>query len=325
MSDLAEVYKVRPAVKKGASGGLDKYDQSMYPGTTRFLFPTKDRNTGKYITGLDPDASEIWMMDEKERDKKRADIIKMKTELEQFYGKPGLLDATNDDFWANFGIHVECDTKLKTRITIGRDTVAVEEITPASNPVHRLGILVLRANGFLPMTQEEASHPDFYKEPVKLVTGTAVEAESQENNRNQKLYFKYINELFPEDGNAAQHERAWNISYLMNNRGASLSKNINASVLEDEFHQVTKDPRTMQLFLAKNKLSNQELAVEVIVKKALQLDMIKYDTTGGVYRWGGQNYESTIEKTMEFLKLESNASRLAQLKEAVDKVFSKKK
>jgi hypothetical protein len=90
--------------------GLEKYGMVTFPDTEIREYISSD-STGRFITGIDPNAMALrWVEDEDEKQAKVEEIKKIKDRLELTFGE-GVLDARNEKFWANFELTIKNNRK----------------------------------------------------------------------------------------------------------------------------------------------------------------------------------------------------------------------
>src|ERR1035437_7581522 len=91
------------------SVGLDKYNRSRMPQCSD-KYQAAEGLDGRYITGLDEDASEINQIeDETVKQEKKAEIAKLRTAIEKRLGKDISGIST---FWETFFVEISTDSDL---------------------------------------------------------------------------------------------------------------------------------------------------------------------------------------------------------------------
>ncbi len=295
--------------------GLYRYGMSLFPNTYRNFSPGLDPQTKKPITGLDPNSKDILAIrDEKVRTELQNKVIEFKKEIEDYLGDPGILDPRGK-YWKEFVFTIQVDKSGKLLLDSAN---GYNELDPANNPYHKLILCVMLSNDFLPTSRKEAGEPKWVDEKLLLTTEDEVQEDSKESNRREKEKYKYINELF---GDNSQYERAFEIAYAM---GIQPKPGVSAELLESNIVKAIKDDKLRDAFISKCKLKNEELAVENIFQRGVEYDIVRRNKEFDLWAWGGQNYKDTKEKSVEYLKSPANASKLQDLKEAVDKLKEKK-
>lgn len=307
---LASNYKLEPNIQKKDITGLNSYGVSKYPGTFTGFAPSYNVVTRKYTTGLDSEAKEILaIQDPKKREAKQKEIKRLKEKLEAYYGKPGLLDA-DSTFWDSFIIPVVTSNDLKTYIELDGKTF---DLNPTDNPVHMLALIVLDANNFLPKNKEEAGSPDFLDAKFYLTTQEEEDKESEDFIRKEIEVGKNLSMLF---GDKVNYELAFEIAYYL---GLAPKMGCSEPALRKMLYQATKESNFASKFITACGMEKQDLLIANIFKKAVKLDIIKYNGFDKMYFRGGVNFRDTEDNSIEYLKSPEMAKELAQLREAVNK------
>lgn len=316
MIDLSKSYTLEPKIKKGDLQGLDLENVSKHVGTSLFLFPKYNDRTGKYITGLDVNSSDVLSLPVEKRKAEQEKIREVKEELEAYFGQPGLLDPTSD-FWLTFGITVTTDVNKKTYIELEGK---VFDLSPTQNPLHKLALIVLGANDYLPKSRKEAGNPHYKDAKFLLTTNEEINKDAKENVRKE---IARGNELFKLFGDKVNYERAWEIAYFMGLINPH-KQSISQEVLQQDLYMATKVPSELDKFLKACSLSNEDLLIYNIFKQGVQYDLIRYNGEIKLYTYGAANLRDTEDASIEYLKTPGMATTLAQLREAVDKRKKKK-
>ena len=307
---LASNYKLEPNVQKKDISGLNTYGVSKYPGSFTGYAPAYNVLTRKYTTGLDPESKDILAIrDNKAREAKQKEIKELKERLETYYGKPGLLDA-DSTFWDSFIIPVVTSTDLKTYIELDGKTF---DLNPTENPVHMLALIVLDANNFLPKNKEEAGSPDFLDAKFYLTTQEEEDKESEDFIRKEIEVGKNLSMLF---GDKVNYELAFEIAYYL---GLAPKMGCSEPALRKMLYQATKESNFASQFITACGLEKQDLLIANIFKKALKLDIIKYNGFEKLFFRGGVNFRDTEDASIAYLKSPEMAKEIAQIREAVNK------
>jgi hypothetical protein len=314
MIDLSSGYTLEPKLTKGDLQGLDKEGLSKHVGTSMFLFAKYNPRTNKFTTGLDINSRDVLSLPEKERVKKQQEIAQVKESLESYFGKPGLLDA-NSPFWDEFGITITTGQNKETYIELEGK---VFDLNPTENPLHKLALIMLDANDYLPKSRKEAGSPKYKDAKFLLTTNQEIEKDAKENVRKE---IARGNELFKLFGDNVNYERAWEICFYM---GLNPKFNVSAELLQQDLYMVTKVPSELDKFLKACTLSNEDLLIANMVKQGIQYDLIRYNGEIKLYTYGAANLRDTEDGSIEYLKSPAMATVLAQLREAVDKRKKKK-
>ena len=310
MLDLSKSYSLEPKLNKGDLQGLDKEGVSKHVGTSMFMFAKYNDITGKFTTGLDVNAPEVSQIKDKDkRAKKIEEITQLKTELENFLGSPNILDSTSP-YWDGFGVTVTTGSNKQTYIELDGKQF---ELNPTDNPMHRLALIMLDANDYLPKSREESVNPKYKDAKFLLTTNEEVDRESEATISREIERGKFLSELF---GDNPKDNRAWEIAYYM-----GLAPHVTASVtkLKADLYMATKDPYMQELFLKACRMSNEDIIIANIFKQGVNLDLIRYDGGIRTYTFGATNLRDTEDNSIEYLKNPEMATALAQLRESVNK------
>lgn len=314
MINLSNNYKVEPKIKKGDQTGLDNYGVSSFPGTSKIYHASFDGR--KFITGLDINSRDVLLIkDEKLRKKKQDEITQLKSEIESYLAQPGILDPTSE-YWDSFSVIINTGQDLKTTIEIDGKSFSLE---PNNNPMHRLALIMLDANGFLPKSKVEASDPVFKDAKFFLTTQDEEDKDSEAYVNREIAVGKYLSLLF---GDKVNYQRAFEIAYFL---GLKPKNGMSEAALKKNLYLATKDRNFAEQFISACEMENDEIAIANLFKKGVALDVIKYNGSEKLYYRGGVNYRSTERESIEFLKNPNTSMELAQLKEAVEKKAAKSK
>lgn len=325
MIDLSKNYSLEVKINKGDLQGLDKEGLSRHVGTSRFLFARYNPISKKYVTGLDPTAKEVLSLPVKEREKKIQEIKEVKDELEAFLGLPGILDASPKIdtygnpipcFWDEFGVTVTTGQNKETYIELEGK---VFNLSPSENPLHKLAVIMLDANDYLPKSRKDAGDPRYKSAQFLLTTNDEVEKDSKETVRKEIARGAELHKLF---GDKINYERAWEIAYYM---GLKPKRGVGEAKLQEDLFMATKEPHYLDLFLKACSLDNEDILTANIFKQAVALDLIRYDGAIKLYTFGATNLRDTEDKSIEYLKTPGLATPMAQLREAVNKRKAKVK
>lgn len=314
MIDFSKEYKIESKPIKNDSNGLDRYGIAMYPGTVKRMGVSFDEVTKKYTTGLDEYHPSVTKLPTVERDAKVEWIKKTREALELQIGSEGVLDAKNSDFWDVWRVNLEVGEDRKVKLNGSH---------PYFNPTEswndKLSLITLEAMGAIPLSKKEATNPIF-KDAKFLVTSVEEEVTfTKESIRKTRLRATELGKLF--EGETANYERAFNISYLMD----LVKEQTSIDKLEELLEGITHDKEYLEKFLDLCKLDDAEIALRVVVKKAIYYDIIKYSSADQVYFKGGINFRKTESSTTEYLKQPEMAREVVEIKEEVRKKESKMK
>lgn len=310
MLDFSKSYTIEPKLKKGDLQGLDKEGISKHLGTSMFLFAKYNPITNKFKTGLDVNSKDVLSITDKAKRQQKIDEIKsLKEELESYFGQPGILDPTSD-FWDSFGITVTTGDNKQTYIELDGK---VFDLNPSANPLHKLALIVLYANDYLPKSKSDSYNPKYLDDKFYLTTQEEVEKESEVTIKKEIRRGGELTKLF---GDNPDEERAWQIAYYMGlkpNVGASSTK------LQSDLYMATKDAAMLDVFLKACNLDNEDIVIANLFKQGVALDLIRYDGGIKLYTFGATNLRNTEDESILYLKTPQLATALAQLREGVNK------
>ena len=134
--DFSKTYALEQKINMNDPSDLPKHGMSKYPGSATILTASYNPTVRKFKTGLDINAQEILEIKDPEEKKKAVELItELKTELEAYYGTPGLLDPASA-FWDNFGVPITVGKNNQTFIDLGGLSKVLNPVsTPLETPV----------------------------------------------------------------------------------------------------------------------------------------------------------------------------------------------
>lgn len=307
--DFSKTYKLEPKVHKDGTG-LSDQGISKYPGTTLNLGAGYNPQTGKYRTGLDPQAPDVLQIeDPAEREALQKRLIEIKDGIEAYLGSPGILDPKSE-YWDTYVIGLMTGKGKESFLQVGGKTFS---LNPTENPMHKLALIVLRANNFLPFSKAEAGQPRYKDSKFYLMTE---QEEATMASANVKLDIQRGSELGKLFGDEIQYQRAWEIAFYLDLKP---KKGISEEVLQEKLYLATKEEKVAQAFVRACKLPNEDILTANIFKKAVNLNIIKYNGVDKIYYRGTVNFRPTQEESIAFLKTEAMALEFASLNELVAK------
>lgn len=322
MIDLTKEYKIEQKPKVGDTIGLEANGLSRHVGTFRSFGVSYNHLTRKYKTGLDEFAPEVKALPSGEYEDKVEWIKATKNDLELQIGKVGILDATNGDFWDVWKVDIEVGQDKKVKLFGSHP-----QFLPNQYWEHKLALITLDANNDLPRSKKESYDPKFLDAQFYLTTTEEAVTMSQGRVKKNRQRNVEMSKLFPTDGGeGGNFERAWSIAYLL---GVQKEMNVGIEKLEEVMEIFTIQPEYLDRFLSLCKLADAELAIDVIIKKAINYDVIKFNPVDKIYYRGGHNFRNNEADTSKYFKVnqgESSVAReLAEISEAVRKRDSKNK
>ena len=306
--DFSKTYTLEQKVNLDDPTDLHKHGMSKFPGATTLLTASYNPTTRKFRTGLDVNAQEVLeIMDSAKKQEAINLITEVKKELESYYGTPGILDSTSS-FWDGFGIPITVGRNRETFIDLGGLS---KILRPSLNPLHKLALIVIRANDSIPISKNDASSPDYRDCQFVFTTEEEETKLSAASVKTDIARSTQLGKLFGDD---IQYERAWEIAYFL---GLAPKKDCSSDKLQEDLYTATKEISFAKKFIAACLLSNDEIITANIFKRAIKLNLVKYNGTDKTYFRGGINYRQTEEDSIELLKTPAMATELAQLRESV--------
>lgn len=317
MIDLTKTYEVKSKVTTGDLQGLDREGLSRHVGTLKQFSVAYNELTKKYKTGLDENAPEILSLPKEEQEKEREFIRATKKNLEALAGNPGMLDPTNDDFWSLWTVNIEVGVDKKLKI-FGQHPY----FQPNLYWEHALALITLKANDSIPFSKKDAGNPKYKDSQFYLSTAEEEITMSKNIVRKSRERAKAMSDLFD---NGGQFERASKIAYLLNVQ----KEQVGIEKLEEILEIFSTQPEYIDRFLELYKMSSDELELRTLVKKAVDLDEIKFNSADRMYYRGGLNLRATEDETVKFFITNQSepliAKEIAEIKAAVNKKEGRKK
>jgi len=319
MLDLTKSYRVEQKPVLGDNIGLDKEGLARHVGTIKSFCVAYNDRTGKYETGLDPHSPKVLALPKEEYETKLKWIEVTKKSLEEKIGRPGILEATNSDFWDLWTVDIEIGQDKKVKVMGSHP-----QFQPDLYWQHALALITLDANDSIPRSKRESSDPKYKGAQFYLTTPqeeNEVTSSRVKKNRQRNVE---MNNLFGEGGRG--FERAFNIAFLL---GIQKESNIGIEKLEEVLEIFTPQPEYLDKFLALCKASDEDIALDVTIKKAIDYDIIKFNAVDKLYYRGGANFRSTQSATTDYFRVNMAEATIArefmEIKEAVSKRDNKQK
>lgn len=318
MIDLTNTYKVEMKVNPGDMQGLNNEGLSRHVGTIKQFGVSFNETTGKYETGLDEYSPKILSLSKEEAEKEIEWIRATKANLEKLIGQPNILDPTNHDFWSVWSVNIEVGQDKKLKL-FGQHP----NFYPNLHWQHALALITIKANDSLPLSKKAASDPK-YKDSQFYITTTEEEVTfSKEVVRKSRKRATYMNELFSEG--AGNYEKALRIAYLLNVQ----KEPVGIEKLEEILEIFSGQPEYIDNFIKLYEMDAAELELRTVFKKAVNYDIIRYDTVNKVYHKGAFNMRSTENDSIQLLMVNQMdgvvGREIAEIKAAVAKKDSKNK
>lgn len=317
MIDLTKTYKVEPKVTTGDLQGLDKEGLSRHVGTIKQFCVAYNELTRKYKTGLDENAPEILALPKEDQIKEIEWIKTTRENLEKLIGQKGILDPTNDDFWSLYSVNIEVGQDKKLKL-FGQHPF----FEPNLYWQHALALITLKANKSIPLTKKEAGNPEYKDAQFYLTTSEEEVTMSKDKVRKTRQRAVAMTELFEGTG---KYEKASKIAYLLNVQ----KEPVGIEKLEEILEIFTPQPEYIDKFLSLYKMEDSELELRTLVKKAIEMDEIKFNAADKIYYRGGLNLRNSEDETVKFFIVNMSepliAKEIAEIKSVVLKKEGKKK
>lgn len=319
MIDLTKTYKVEAKVTNGDLQGLDKENISRHVGTIKQFCVAYNDLTRKYKTGLDENAPEILGLPKEDQIKEIEWIRATKENLEKLIGNKGILDSTNEDFWSLWTVDFEIGQDKKVKL-YGQHPF----FQPNLYWQHALALITLKANDAIPFSKKEWGNPKYKDAQFGLTTTDEEITMSKDVVRKSRARATAMANLFPEEGQA-DVEKATRIAYLMNIQ----KEPVGVAKLEEILEIFSVQPEYIDRFLSLYKMDATELELRCLIKKAIDLDEIKFNAADKIYYRGGMNLRSSEDETVKFFLVNMAeplvAKEIAEIKSAVNKKEGRKK
>lgn len=272
--------------------GLSKYKRSKMPGTFDWLQAAQTPDD-RYITGIDENSMDINLIEDLvERERKREEVLKLRTYLENRTGKD--LSATSK-FWEDFGVELRSDNDL---------------VLNKANPMHNVIYYMLVANRYIAPSEEEAGDPRYHtckyyahlhdkvKKASVSVRKLKIKADAKllEISEKGKDYMVLI-------GQYLEGKRYHN----------KLSPDDLFEMLSD-YIKVSED--NLNKFLKATEKSIEELQFKFTIDRAVRSRLINYNS--GVYQRGQVTLGNSLEEVYSNLKSPEYAGEFLSIKEELD-------
>lgn len=305
--DLSKSYQVKQRYIEKDPSGLSDYKKSSYPDTSKLIFCPYNHNLKKFSTGLDVTHPSVLVLKGKEKEEKIKEITELKQDLEDTLG----VDLSpKSEFWDDFCVVLGDDAFGNAYMDIKGKSY---NLSPTDNPYHKVALIFLKFNNLVPGTKEEAGDPKFREAKYLLTTEDEINKDARQRVRIDIAKGKHLSELF---GDKVNYDRAWEIAYYL---GYKPKRNMSEDLLQELLYEKTMIVTQAAKFIEACLLKNEEIMTANLFKKAVILNIVKFNPTDKCYFRGGVNYRDTEEGSIELLKSDSFSTELAQLREAVDK------
>jgi hypothetical protein len=285
--------------------GLEKYGLSMFADTEVQEYLSKDQ-TGRYLTGLDPDSSKIlYIEDDDVKTYKIDQINETISRLERIYGK-GTLDARNDGFWSNFNLTIKnCKKDLDL-----------------SKPQDEITYHCIKAGGFTEVAKDYDTAKNsskiykFYLKKEDEETESKIKSTILINEAKGKL-----NSIYHEDP-SLQFRIAKVVLPAGKNYKPITSPGLIYQELNDyiEGKTVKSGKRdTAAKFLKAVDTDRETLSITGVVNDAMYYNIITQEKNGHFYnKETDVRLGKNIKEIVEFLKSPINSSELENLTQRVE-------
>ena len=320
--DTTKVYTIEPKLSVGDTIGLATEGLSRHVGTIKSFTVAFDELTQKYDTGLDEFSPRVTTLPTGIREARIEWIKSTRSNLEKLIGKEGILDARNADFWNIWKVAIEVGQDKKIRLMGSHP-----QFQPQNFWSHALALITLAVGGDIPLNKKDSGNPRYKDAQFYLSTSEEELTLSKDRVKKSRQRNVEMEKLFPmSGGTGGNFERAWSIAYLL---GVQKEVNIGIEKLEEVLEIFSPQPEYLDRFLNLCKMEDSELAIDVLIKKAINYDVIKFRTEDKMYYRGGHNFRSTESEVAKYFKVNQNepivGRELIEIKDAVSKRDAKQK
>lgn len=320
--DFTKSYTIEPKLAIGDEIGLAQNGLSRHVGTAKVFSVAFNELTQKYQTGLDEFAPEVTTLSEEKKKRATEAIVKTRQELEKAIGQTGILDARNSNFWDVWRVEIEVGQDKKIRLMGSHPN-----LVPNQFWAHKLALITLAAGGDIPLSKKAAGDPKYRDAQFYLTTSEEEVTLSKDRVKKSRKRNVEMEKLFPMNGgDGGNFERAWSIAYLL---GVQKELNIGIEKLEETLEIFSPQPEYIDRFLELCSMNDAELAVDVVIKKAINYDVIKFRPEDKMYYRGGHNFRNTEAEVANYFKVNQADPTIArefiEIKDAVAKRDAKAK
>lgn len=308
--------------------GLQTYGLTLFDGVfhEEQLACIERNGTVRFITGLNPFAPEVKMLQDKElREARIADINKTVCQIEAELAS-NILDPNDPDLWNKVKLLKPDNLEFWSKITVrcGNDPVFLD---PDKNAFDLIKLYAIEAGGFSIIAKSfddarnKAVAPKFYLDKTVDTVASKTEVKKLKNkalSELEALYKKNQTKLMyvakVVDGNSVQYKKSTpndvlydNMDTFINGEGAERS---------------TK--RAAEMFLSATELDMETLKLKCIIKDATFYKMISTKGDGMIYHMNtGTMMGRNPSECLEFLKNPLNDKTLADLLGQVEAYWKK--
>lgn len=271
--------------------GLNKYNRSKMPGVLD-SFPATLGPDGRYITGIDENAYEIQLIQDKEE---RAKISTERKELREFLEKFTGKDLTaSSSFWDTFRVQIASNQEP----TLNR-----------VNPMDVISYHILISNGYAAPDKVSAAEPEYLN--CRYYCHVEERAESEDVSTFKKRDIARA-ELVKLSEN--QDHLLLVLDYL--------SCRVKKGMKEDTLYRIAseyindKDSENIKRFSKAAKLDAEELQYKIVIDKAIKRKIIKRN--GEYFQRGQVTLGRTPTEVYANLKKPDNAGEFFSIQEELE-------
>lgn len=293
------VVKTRTGVKDDF--GLHEYGFVKFPNCSDNVCPSYNPERNCYITGLDETDPALLLKfpNKEEREKEKARIVAERKELEELLG----VDLSpRSKYWEEFIIPlVNSDGKLRSFSNL--------------NPKDRLALHVLKATGKIGIGKDNEHNPEYTMFDFYIVAEEEEKREEVKERKSKRKLHVEFHKLFENQ----ELEKAFRIAYYLGLKPADNISDEDLELMLEKMVFQNSDERVQESFLEAVKKPNEFLMAVEYFKKAVGLDVVKFNKETKTWHRGIRNYGSTESDSINYLLLSENASELNELVAEVTK------
>lgn len=282
--------------------GLSEYGFVKFPNCSDHICPEYDYQRNCYITGLDETSPSLLSKfpNKEERDKEKEKIVSERKELEELLG----VDLTSrSKYWEGFVVPLVDAVTGKLRQFDN------------TNPKDRLAMHIAKATGKIGFGKDSEHNPEYTMFDFYIVAQDEEKREEVKERKTKRKLHVQFHMLFENQ----EFEKAFRIAYYLGLKPAEDISNEDLELMLEKMIFQNTDERVQEAFLeAVNKPNEFLMAVEYF-KKAVSVDVIKFNNETKTWHRGIRNYGSTEADSIKYLLLPENASELNELVAEVKK------
>lgn len=319
---------IKPYVEKNKlNSGLEQYNEVVVTGTKHDyeMVCLQEGSTNRYLTGLNPFASELNKLTKDEREAKIEQIKKIVIKVESSLGGQ-IIDESDSEWWNKVKIlkpdNISFWGSNDMLISLNNEPLILNIST---NNLDLLKYYSIKAGGYpeIAISYEDANNrittPKFYLEEEDSTVTLQVQVSKLRNKAGaelDKLYNKNINKLFYVckviDPNSIQYKTNTSTDVFYQN----MDKYINGETVDSD------KKKTAQNFIDVCNLDMETLKLRAIVKDGTYYKYLALKGDGMIYHMSsGSAMGKNTTQVVEFLKNPLNDEILKSLLKSVEEMW----